>query len=154
MIIRLNETAYDEGVLEDNNIEFAVYDYTNEGYEGYGNCLASKGNSWYTHNLGHCSCYGPFEEFDLKQPFNSLEEAIATLHNDDYSKSFDGAIKRMYEEAVKWTDEMRYIYQHKTSIKCPKCSRTLYTNNMTLLSDPPLINVRCKRCGYNGSKAI
>ena len=101
-IIRLNQTACDEDELEKNGIEFAVYDYYCEGYEGYGNCLMYKEGKWYTCDMGHCSCYGPFDDLNLDKPYDSVEEAISVLDDEDWSKSFDKSIETIKALGIKW----------------------------------------------------
>ena len=96
--IVLNEEAYDD----DLDVDFLIYYYVDEGYEGYGNALFYKDGNWYTHYLGHCSCYGPFEEVDFEEPYEKLIDAIKYLHNADWSKSFDKDIEEMYNKAKEW----------------------------------------------------
>lgn len=116
-IIVLNDTAYDEDKLEEFGIQFAIYYYENEGYEGLGTCLAYKDTKWYTCDLGHCSCYGPFEEFNLTIPFDTLKKAIRNLHRDDWSRYFDITIQdmhehiKMYQKGTLFNDtQTEYVY--------------------------------------------
>lgn len=101
-IIRLNDTAYDEDILENLGVDFAVYDYTAESYEGYGRCLLCKKEKWYIHDMGHCSCCGPFEELVLLSPYDTILEATDALRDGDWSKSFDKSIETMKQMAFKW----------------------------------------------------
>ena len=97
-LLVLNETAYDEGRLEDFGIQFAIYYYESEPYSGLGQCLAYKDKKWYTHDLGHCSCYGPFDSFSLKKPFDTLKRAVRDLHMQDWSNYYGITIERLHEE--------------------------------------------------------
>lgn len=100
MIVKvLNEDAGHD-YLDIMDIEFMVYDYTAEMYEGYGNALFYKEGKWFTHNMGHCSCYDPFEELNLEEPFDTLEEAMVDLYDKDWSKSFNKEILAMNREAM------------------------------------------------------
>jgi len=54
------------------NLEVIVYDYTNEGYEGYGDLIGFDGKNYYHAYLGHCSCYGPLDDFNLNNPIPNL----------------------------------------------------------------------------------
>lgn len=119
-IIRLGEEAYDEDVPESHGIDFMVYDYTQESYEGWGDALAYKDGKWYTHDLGHCSCYGPFEEFGLEIPFNTLTEAMEDLHGNDWSAFKEEAIRRMYEEAMKWRKEIKDVIPIEIQLEAPE----------------------------------
>ena len=101
-IKRLNETAYDENILEEVGIEWAIYDYECSGYEGTGNALMYKEGKWYTHDLGHCSCYGPFEELNLHEPYHTLDEAIELLNRSDWSKSYVESIEIIRKKAEKF----------------------------------------------------
>lgn len=51
------------------------YWYTPGHYEGSGALLAldSQGR-YYVHEMGHCSCNGPTDGFDTRDPFESLDE--------------------------------------------------------------------------------
>jgi len=93
-IIRLADEAYDEDILEDFGVTFVIYYYENEGYEGLGKCLAYKEGKWYTNDLGHCSCYGPFDNFP-ENTFDNIEDAIVDLHDMDWSKYFIHIIEKM-----------------------------------------------------------
>jgi len=97
-VIRLNETAYDEDDLIKFGIQFAIYHYDCDGYEGYGQCLAYKDKKWYTHDMGHCSCYGPFDSFSLRKPYDKLKRAIRELHFGDWSNHFDLTIEKIYDQ--------------------------------------------------------
>ena len=99
-VIRLNDTAYDEDDLINFNIQFAIYHYTNEGYEGMGQCLAYKDKKWYTHDLGHCSCYGPFDRFNLSKPYDKLKRAIRDLHFNDWSNYYDLTIEKICDQVI------------------------------------------------------
>lgn len=103
-IIRLNETCYDEGVLGDLGIQFAIYHYTDDGYSGHGVCLSYKDTKWYIKDLGHCSCYGPFDSFNLKKPYDTLKRAIRGLGKDDWSNYFNVTIEQMYQEVRKYQE--------------------------------------------------
>lgn len=43
-------------------IEWVVYDYEHEPYEGSGYAVAKFGEALLVYNLGHCSCYGPLDK--------------------------------------------------------------------------------------------
>jgi len=105
-LIVLNETAYDEDELEKAGVQFAMYYYETDGYEGSGICIAFKDNLWYTYNISHCSCNSPFEDFDLKEPFTKLKDAIRSFHSNDWSRYFDFTIDAIHEEVK--------VYQKKT----------------------------------------
>ena len=55
-------------------VEFVIYAYHDDGYSGYGFAFVKQNDKFYFHDLGHCSCYGLFEEFTLKNPCRSLED--------------------------------------------------------------------------------
>jgi hypothetical protein len=42
--------------------EWVVYDYEYGDYDGSGWAVSFSDGKYYLHNLGHCSCYGPFDE--------------------------------------------------------------------------------------------
>jgi len=91
-IIVLNEEAYGAEELE---TDFLIYNHTCESYEGYGMALAQKNGKWYVHDMGHCSCYGPFDEFCFDKPYSTLEETIKTLHAEDWAGYAGKTIEQM-----------------------------------------------------------
>lgn len=59
----LNDEPYDFRTNYDN-YHFMVTDYTDGYYDGDGESIAyGKDGKLYFSNLGHCSCYGPLEDF-------------------------------------------------------------------------------------------
>ena len=109
-LVILNETAYDEDDLQKFGIQFAMYYYEqSSSYEGLGICLAFKDNLWYTHDLGHCSCYGPFDGFNLKEPFEKLKDAIRDFHYKDWSRYFDFTIDAIYEEVKPYRTKTLFV---------------------------------------------
>lgn len=51
------------------------YEYGN--YEGSGQMIARKGNMFLHHDMSHCSCFGPTDNFpDDYQPINHLENNL------------------------------------------------------------------------------
>lgn len=53
----------DIGCPVGDNYVWLVYDYETGDYCGYGEAVAlDKDGNIHIWNLGHCSCYGPFEE--------------------------------------------------------------------------------------------
>lgn len=71
---------YDLDRLKEAGIEICVYSYGRGYYEGTGNMLVKKDNTWFTRSCGHCSCYGPCENgwsndlLDLENGASTLEE--------------------------------------------------------------------------------
>lgn len=46
------------------DFEWIVYDYEECHYDGHGEAVAlGKDGKLYFHDMGHCSCFGPFDEF-------------------------------------------------------------------------------------------
>lgn len=58
------------------NFEEIFYHYTSGSYEGSGALLAVNGNETVIHNMGHCSCYGPTDEFDSTKLTFDLQTAL------------------------------------------------------------------------------
>jgi|ERR1035437_4411368 hypothetical protein len=82
----------DDSELNDREIDFIEslgvvelwYWYKQGDYEGSGNALALGDNGlYYVESLSHCSCYGPVENFQLTDPYPSLE-AILNSGSADY----------------------------------------------------------------------
>jgi len=108
-LIILNETAYDEDVLEQAGIQFAIYYYEIDGYEGSGICLAFKDNLWYTYDISHCSCNSPFDDFNLEEPFDKLKDAIRDFHSNDWSRYFDFTIDAIHEEVKAYRTNTLFV---------------------------------------------
>ena len=64
------DIPYDCPSEEDERFEWLVYWYEDGGYDGSGEAVAlGKDGLLYGFNLGHCSCYGPFDSWD----YNKIE---------------------------------------------------------------------------------
>lgn len=60
----LKDSPYDVGSVNQNDYYFLVTDYEEGYYDGNGEAIAfGKDGKLYFSNLGHCSCYGPLDEF-------------------------------------------------------------------------------------------
>lgn len=55
---------YDMKDIEKLNAEWLVYWYEVGSYEGSGFSIWKNGDTYYYHDMGHCSCYGPTSEMD------------------------------------------------------------------------------------------
>ncbi len=100
--IILNEDSQVDDCLEIYGVEFIVYYYGHEDYSGYGMALLYKDNKWFVHDMGHCSCYGPYEYLDFKTPVDSLDEVIRLIRDEDWSGSYEEAKIKMLNEAEKF----------------------------------------------------
>ena len=49
--------------IEGCGVSLFVYNYWDEGYDGSGLAVFKIGRKWGYVRLGHCSCYGPLEDF-------------------------------------------------------------------------------------------
>jgi hypothetical protein len=67
-------SEYDIKYLEKAGIEEAWYWYASGSYEGNGEILMKKGDSYSVHSMGHCSCYGPVEDIEFTAQYSSLDE--------------------------------------------------------------------------------
>lgn len=63
---------WDIKTLTDARVEKCVYWYVSGSYEGNGEALMYREGSWHYKHLGHCSCYGPFDDLDFSKPIQSL----------------------------------------------------------------------------------
>lgn len=75
----LLDDASDLPELDDSVVWFA-YAYTAEPYEGYGEAVwLTKDGNLHFRNLGHCSCYGPFDGFAFDEDPVSVDQFLANL---------------------------------------------------------------------------
>lgn len=71
--------------LEEVGFDFLVYDYENGGYEGSGFAAWKKGDNWFYHELGHCSCNGPMDNVQSSAKIPVTLEQVIALSEDFYS---------------------------------------------------------------------
>lgn len=74
---------YEEEQLPANFI-WCVYYYWTEPYEGYGLMVVKVGeNSYHMNYMGHCSCYGPMENFPHNETISrdDLIDELCGLNN-------------------------------------------------------------------------
>jgi len=76
---------YDLHNLESSDIEQVWYYYYRDSYEGSGQIIAYGNGKWYIHDCGHCSCYGPTENFSTNAHYESLDELEQALSS-EYKK--------------------------------------------------------------------
>lgn len=86
-------SEYDLGHLP-KNTEWAVYSYRASDYGGDGIIVTKVDSKFYMCGLGHCSCYGPMEDFGLEGD-GTLENVLADLEGspDDYDYGHTSAVQ-------------------------------------------------------------
>lgn len=65
--------------------DWIVTYYTRVPYEGNGEAIAKLGDKLYYWNLGHCSCYGPFD--DNPEEIDISDITSNNIHNSPISNS-------------------------------------------------------------------
>jgi len=71
-------TPYDIDKMSDADV--LAYEYHEGIYDGSGNAIYRIAGKWYHHNMGHCSCYGPFEEVNRHEVgANSLTALVKSF---------------------------------------------------------------------------
>lgn len=80
-------SEFDLDKLRAKDVKKVWYWYAYGSYEGSGKMLMCKGQMWYTHDLNHCSCYGPIEEDDLT--FNDGWKTLAALEKSHTKEAFE-----------------------------------------------------------------
>ncbi len=80
--------------------DIIVTDYTTGYYEGWGDALVLKSNKVFYYNLGHCSCYGPFEsggdEYSIEQ-FLELQKSARGEWPDNIGAKFEELLREYLE---------------------------------------------------------
>jgi hypothetical protein len=81
----------DNGMPTDVRIKKIVYWYEYEDYSGHGVAayLDNKGK-WHVDGLGHCSCYGAFD--NGFNPITYTKEQAVELLKKNYSREYDGGL--------------------------------------------------------------
>ena len=77
---------YDLEKIARINFDLFVYSYERGSYDGSGFAIWRVGGKWFYHELGHCSCYGPFERIDLSKNVGMKFKDIARIANTHYTE--------------------------------------------------------------------
>lgn len=89
-LVHLDEDPYIGGEFDDADI--VVTKYETGSYCGSGDALALRGGNVEYWNLGHCSCYGPFDggpdETMSLDDFKKQNESAACSWPDDVAAKF------------------------------------------------------------------
>ena len=92
-IVVLNEDA---GRAPFGGVQLMIYDYEYSDWSGTGNAIyKTDAGKWGHEYLGHCSCNGPFEDFNPADArFNTLQDIL-----DNSSKDQQKELMRLIETA-------------------------------------------------------
>lgn len=83
-------SSWDLEELAKHPITHAWYWYAAGSYEGTGQLLVRFDNGkWGLMSMNHCSCYGPLNNFDSYDTFDSLNEIAARSTPDAYREVSD-----------------------------------------------------------------
>jgi hypothetical protein len=78
------------------------YYYMYSAYEGSGTLLAKSESGYYIHDLSHCSCFGPLDNFNTDRgplPLDKLWEEIHDKHDKEMCKPlFEAAGLKICED--------------------------------------------------------
>ncbi len=66
-----------EKVRKDERLDWMVYFYKNEGYDGSGEAVAGKDELIYLWDLSHCSCYGPLDGWETCDLAKATRQTVA-----------------------------------------------------------------------------
>jgi len=98
------------------SVEWGVYHYTEDGYDGWGNLVfKTTDGKYFAHDFSHCSCFGPLSFCDLGMPeevdFISMIRDIRGLENvmvkDKKSKEYQMLKKIGRIEKIKISELMK-----------------------------------------------
>ncbi len=81
-----------ENVLRNHQCQWIVYWYCREDHEGWGELIAlGMDGSLYCKSLGHCSCFGPLDEWEEaeKVPIEEFLRAKDSIHDVEHRKEVD-----------------------------------------------------------------
>jgi hypothetical protein len=79
--------------LEEHGVEVVFYWYITASYEGSGHLIAiNKEGKWCEHNMGHCSCYGPTENFHAEFDVGSLD-ALAGIGTKEFNEEISELVE-------------------------------------------------------------
>lgn len=82
------------------DVDWILYWYEYERYEGKGYLIAKRGNKFSLESLGHCSCYGPCD--DVAMNFTSLYNILADIRTspDDYDHECMSALNKKIRQIL------------------------------------------------------
>lgn len=64
------------------NVDWFVYSYEYQWYEGSGFGIGKIGDKYFYHEMGHCSCYGPFDNIHSSSlMLHTLPQIEAVVEN-------------------------------------------------------------------------
>lgn len=69
-------SIYDYSVLDNYDISRIWYFYEIGDYDGTGYLIYKSGKRYGKHYMGHCSCFGPLEDFACSPEYNSVQELL------------------------------------------------------------------------------
>lgn len=93
-------SEYEIQDLEERGIEAIFYWYETGSYEGSGQMIYHKDGKYGTHDMGHCSCYGPIEHLNLVLQYDSLD-AILGAGTKEYAKDYEPLVALARENGYK-----------------------------------------------------
>lgn len=88
----------DFSYITDNDktdIEWIVYHYTSDWYEGSGEAIVKKDNKYYYYDLGHCSCYGPLEGSPTEHSLQEILSDKDNVHDFDVCQEIKDKIREL-----------------------------------------------------------
>ncbi len=108
------DAAYDEGQVQDERFEWVVYWYEDGGYDGSGNAVGYNKDDQclYSYDMGHCSCYGPFDSWGSNQTKVTVEEFFRDkdcIFDPDYK---DEVVKKV-AELLPWAVPQGKVFKDK-----------------------------------------
>lgn len=92
------DEAYDEPG-QDDRYEWLVYWYEEGDYCGDGEAVAlGKDGKLYTYGLGHCSCYGPFDDWGTFDETVEVEKFLGqkeSIHESDWEDAVKDKVREL-----------------------------------------------------------
>jgi len=93
------DSAYDEPQGIDGQYVWLVYWYEEGSYEGNGEAVAlGKDGKLYGYDLGHCSCYGPFDDYGSNREDVALADLLEVkdnIHDQDWHEAIKTKVKEL-----------------------------------------------------------
>lgn len=91
-------SEYEWGAIQSEEYVWFAYDYTADSYEGWGMAVALRKDGQLQYNsLGHCSCYGPMENWPGAAPVTPEEffRQKDSIHDIDWSPALKSKVKEL-----------------------------------------------------------
>lgn len=90
------------------DIKTIIHNYRIGNYDGDGDAFCRvKGNRWFVHPCGHCSCYGPLDDISASAKLNYSEDEIYKI-SENYG-DLGKRVRKYIDKKRKEREDQEYV---------------------------------------------